>query len=509
MSFVPLLVGLDLGTTHFKALAIDEKGHPRASASLPTPATDEGEGRVVYEPDAVWGTVCRLLRSILEQVPRETVAGVACASMGEAGFLLDEAGQPLWPAIAWFDPRTRPLEAWWREHADLTQVRATTGLSMDFTYSLMKLMWYRQADPQRFARARHWLGISEWVAYRLSGRMMTDYSLASRTMALDLRRETWAEELLSLASLPSTLLAPLAPAGTPLGPVTEEAARQTGLSPGAVVSVGGHDHICAALATGAVTPGIMLNSCGTAETMLSALGPVALPKAVQDERVVVGHHLFQGLYYTLASMRTSGLSADWFVRHLLTGPRADHESLAHRAEASPVGARGLLFFPYLRDASDERHAAASSGAIVGLRDYHDNADVARALLEGLAFEARRMFERIASVIDEPVRALRAVGGSTANPVWMQIKADVLGIEVDVLAVREATAYGAALLAGLGAGLFAGPQSLPSYPGQIERRYIPDPERHRRYQALYGRYISLLPLIVDASARLEEQHRRKG
>ena len=293
-------------------------------------------------------------------------------------------------------------------------------------------------------------------------------------------------------------------AETPLGPVTEEAARQTGLSLDAVVAVGGHDHICAALATGAVTPGVVLNSCGTAETMLSALRPEALPAAVQDERVVVGHHLFAGLYYTMPSMRTSGLRGDWFVNHMLTGPRADHESLADRAAASPVGARGLLFFPYLRDASDERPAAASSGAIVGLRDYHDNADVARALVEGLAFEARRMFERIGSVLDEPVRALRAVGGSTANPVWMQIKADVLGVVVDVLAMREAAAYGAALLAGLGAGLFAGPHSLPSFPGQVERRYIPDPERHRRYQGLYRRYISMLPLIVEASARLEEQ-----
>ncbi|MBE3597611.1 MAG: carbohydrate kinase [Limnochordaceae bacterium] len=504
---MPLLIGIDLGTTHLKALAIDEEGHPRASASIPTPATDEGDGRVVYDPEAVWQSVCQVLDAVLRGTDQR-VAGIACASMGEAGFLLDEGGTPLWPAIAWFDPRTRPLEQWWQDHVGRARIRSITGLSMDFTYSLNKILWYRDADPDRFARARHWLGMAEWVAFKLSGHMATNYSLASRTMAFDLLREEWADELLEAASLPRSLLPPVLPAGTPLGPVTAGAAGETGLPAGTVVCVGAHDHICAALAAGAITPGVILNSCGTAETMLTTLDRASASEAMPDERVVVGHHLFPNLYYVMTSFRTSGLSADWFVHHLLTGGSPSHEAFAGRAAESAVGARGLLFYPYLRDASDQRHGAGSSGLLVGLRDFHTNADVARALIEGLAFEARRMFDRLQAVMQQPAQVVRAVGGSTANPVWMQVKADVLGIVVDVLEMKEATAYGAALLAGLGTGTFSDVRRMPEDSTRVRGRYVPDPTRHQAYDGLYRRYLSLLPSVIEVGARLQGSSQRR-
>lgn len=513
-----LLIGLDLGTTHFKALAVSEEGAVRAAVSTSTPATDEGEGRVVYDPDAVWESVVELLRTVRARAGSEPVAGVACASMGEAGFLLDSEGMPLGPALAWFDPRTRPLEERWSRKVSLERIRAITGLQSDFTYTLHKILWWKLSHPELFTRARHWLGMSEYVAYRLCGEMGTDFSLASRTMALDLAREEWSEELLSAGELPHTLLPPVVPAGTRLGTVNAQLARATGLSPGAIVAAGGHDHICAALAVGAVGPRVLLNSCGTAETMLAAVAREALPRALAEKRLVVGHHLFAGTYYAMASLRTSGLSADWFVREMLTGPDNGHAAFAERARVSPPGARGLLFYPYLRDASDERHGAGSAGVMLGLRDFHTNADLARALIEGLAFESRRMLERLGPMLRLAPRAagatgsppvLRAVGGGTANPTWMQVKADVLELPIQVPAVQEATAYGAALLAGLGAGTFRDASTLPGGCREAAQRYAPHPERQRVYRSIYQRYLSLLPAVVGLTAAGEVRQSATG
>lgn len=488
-----VLVGLDLGTTYFKALAIDEGGRPLASAAVPTPATDEGEGRVSYDPRAVWEAVCGLLRSVTQEAGGEVTA-VACSSMGEAGFLLDARGRPLGPAIAWFDPRTHEEARLLQQQVGGERIRSITGLSADFTYSLAKILWLRRNQPEAFQLGRKWVGMSEWVAYRLSGVAATDYTLASRTMALDLRQEAWSQELLDLAGVDMTLLPPVHPSGTVLGPLRAEAADETGLSTRTQVCVGGHDHLCAAFAAGATDQGVLLDSCGTTETFLAALDRIGLDKALANPAIAVGHHIHPGRYYAMTTLRTSGLSVDWFAAQVLNSEPRSPAGLASRAAEVPPGARGVLFYPYLRDASDDRHAAGSAAVVVGLRDYHTNADLARALLEGLSFEARRMLDRLQPVLNTRPTVLRAVGGSTRNATWQQIKADVMGVPLEVLGITEASAYGAALLAGVGVGALRGAERA-----SVSAVFAPDPTRHAEYEGLYRRYLAVLPVAIRASA----------
>lgn len=509
MSSLPLLIGLDLGTTYFKALAVDDEGRPRASASIPTPASDEGDGRVVYYPDAVWEAVCKLLHAVLRDI-REPIVGIACSSMGEAGFLLDSRGRPLGPAIAWFDPRTQAVARSLQERAGKDRIRAITGLTPDFTYSLNKIVWIRQHHPDAFRQGRCWLGMADWVAYRLSGVAATDYTLASRTMAFDLRAETWSNELLELADVDASIFPAVRPSGTVLGDLTAQAASETGLPAQTAVCVGGHDHLCAALAVGAVNEGVLLNSCGTTETFLSALDVNGLERALPDVSIAVGHHLFPGLFYAMTTLRTSGLSVDWFVRHMLTSQQRSPAELGRQASSSPVGARGLLFYPYFRDASDDRHAAGSSAVLVGVRDYHTNADLARALLEGLGFEARRMLDRLSPLLSVRPTIVRAVGGSTRNATWMQIKADVTGVTLEACDITEASAYGAALLAGLGVGVFGDGGGTQQWPAVATRAtFTPDPHRHSIYEVYYQRYQSLLPLVIQATAIAEAYSSAEG
>lgn len=509
MNAVPLLIGLDVGTTYFKALAIDDKGLPKTWASTPTPAQDEGDGRVVYYPDAVWGAVCKLLRAILRDTS-EPIVGIACSSMGEAGFLLDSRGNPLGPAIAWFDPRTQAVARSLQERLGKEKIRAITGLTPDFTYSLNKIVWIRQHHPDLSRQGRSWLGMADWVAYRLSGVPATDYTLASRTMAFDLRAETWSRELLELTDIDASIFPAVRPSGTVLGTVTPQAAAEIGLPLRTAVCVGGHDHLCAALAVGAVNEGVLLNSCGTTETFLSALDHDGLERALPDTSIAVGHHLFPGLFYAMTTLRTSGLSVDWFVRQMLTSEQRSPAELASQASTAPVGARGLLFYPYLRDASDDRHAAGSAAVLVGIRDYHTNADLARALLEGLSFEARRMLDRLSPMLSVRPRLVRAVGGSTRNATWMQIKADVTGLTLEVCDIAEASAYGAALLAGRGVGIFGHGGRAQTCPMVATRAtFRPDPQRHSVYDAYYHRYRSVLPLVIQATTAVQSSTEGRG
>jgi xylulokinase len=245
-----IFLGLDLGTTNCKVLAVDADGQPVAGASLPTPVqsgnSEAGSGAPEFDAEALWQVSAGLLRQVVEALPHgRRVVAVAVASMGEAGVLVDEAGRSLAPVMTWHDRRTLPWVAWWRQRISPASLYEITGLPLDHIYSANKLLWLRQQSPQAFGRARHWLCLADWITFRLTGLATTSYSLASRTMLFDLRTRTWSDELLQLAGLPAALMPPALPSGEIAGTITAEVSRVTGLSSGMPVVIGGHDHICA------------------------------------------------------------------------------------------------------------------------------------------------------------------------------------------------------------------------------------------------------------------------
>src|SRR5512141_1217230 len=225
----PLLTGLDVGTTNIKALIFTPDGRVVAQASLPTPTHTPQPGQAYYEPEELWQAVVRVLKQATAQVDARRIASIAMASMGEAGVPLDEHNRPMYPAIAWFDSRTKPQAEWLGQQLGKDRVFAVTGLSLQPIFGLCKLLWLRQNEPEAFARTRRWLNISEYIAFRLSGEQATEYSLASRTLALDITRRCWSDAILSEVGISPDLYAPLVPSGTRIGPVTPEASAQTGL----------------------------------------------------------------------------------------------------------------------------------------------------------------------------------------------------------------------------------------------------------------------------------------
>ena len=502
-----LLLGLDVGTTSVKAVVYQIDGIAVAASSLPTPTHVPRPGWAFYRPDELWQTVVAAIRGALAGVPNaEEIVSVAVASVGESGVLLDAAGAATTDSIAWFDTRTRPQATWLGDRIGKDELFARSGLSLQPIFSLNKLLWHREHEPEAWARSVRWLMLADYIAYRLCGEAATDLSLASRTLMLDLRRKRWDEQTLAQAEIDAGLLAPLIPAGTPLGHVTASAVALTGLPMTAVVAVGGHDHVCGALAAGVTRPGLMLSSLGTAEALFLPIEqPLADPTA-GHQGYTQGAHVVGGGYYAFGSSYTSGASIEW-LRELL-GASDDpvaYEALIAGAERIPAGSLGVLFLPHLRLANPPYDDPRSRGALIGLTMDTSRDAITRAIFEGLALEIRHTLEPLLaySEVTAP-QSVVAIGGGTRNPLLMRVKASVTNLVHQVVEAEEATALGAALLGGLGAGVYENVDDAAGAMRYGQQEVAPEPADVPVYDTIYNEvYRHFYPSVAPLSQTISE------
>lgn len=502
----PALVGIDAGTQSIRAIAFDLAGRRLASAARPTPITRVGQGGE-HDPDEIFRTVLAVLGEVGAALAGRPVAGMAVASFGECCVLVDEKGRALGTSLAWFDRRTEPLAEAIGERIGRERIFAVTGAALDPTLTLHKLAWLAANRPEDAARTKRILMMADWIAFRLSGGAATDPSLASRTQYISLHEGAWSEELLAASGFAVTQLAPLTASGTAIGAVRAEVLAETGIAGKPVVGVGGHDHVVGAFAAGFTAPGTILDSMGTAEAVL-----VAGTQPSRDP-AVIGLGFAQGLVglsrpmsYFLAGMETSGGTVEWW-RSVIGG--VPTEALIAEARELPAGAGGLVFLPHLSSSPPPRRDDEGRGAFVGLATTTTRVALYRAVLEGLAFQARAMLEAVGRVSaiagEEPVRV---IGGSTRNPLFLQIKADVFGRRLVVVDEAEATALGAALLGGIAAGVF--PDLAEALAGLDRRERLIEPGTEaRRYAALYQEVFDPLQEILAPINRRLVRFSRSG
>ena len=450
----PLLIGLDVGTSSVRALLFDSRLREVAKAAVPTPVLPLPRGWVDYDPEALWQAVVTALRMALARTPADApVAGLAVASVGESGVPVDSSGEPTHNAIAWFDPRTADQAQWLQKQLGLDRIFAVTGLTADPMFGLPKLLWLRAHAPEAFARTVRWLNIADWIAFRLSGEAATDFSLASRTLALDLARRRWAAEMLEEIGLAVDLFAPLKPSGSALGRVRPDLAEALGLPAAVVVGVGGHDHVCGAMAAGAAAPGIVLDSMGTAEslylpTAAPLFDPMVLERGFSQGTLAVDapqSYLMGGLHF-------AGGSIEWFRETLADG--TGHTALIEAAREVPPGSNGVSFVPHLRGSNAPHADPRARGAFLGLSAETSRGDLFRAVLEGLACEARLVLDGMLTLPHAPtLKEIRVIGGNVRNALLLKIKASVYGAPLILPAHQEGSSLGAAMLGGIAAGVF--------------------------------------------------------
>lgn len=506
------LMGIDLGSTSLKAVIYDLDGNLAASGSRPTelvhPDQDHPEW-AVWLPEQIWGHTAAAVRDAVASLddPRK-IKAVAVTGMGMDGVPIDDGGRWLYPFISWHDPRTGPQLNWWQENIGAERSFAVTGNTLWHICSALRIRWMAEHQPEVLARTDKWLLIEDFLNFMLCGRRATDYSMASCTLLFDQHRRDWSDELLEAAEIDRRLLCDAFPSGTVLGQVTAEAARQTGLPEGTTVVLGGHDHICGTLPVGAFRPGVVLDVIGTWESVLIAMAEPGLTPEMQRTGMWVQSHVARGRYAASAANVAADM-LEWYRKQLGAQARqkaeteggTDWDHLMALAEDSPPGARRVMFLPHMSGTNSPVVDNRSLGAFVGLSNLATAGDLLRAMIEGLDYQFRHIITTVEETLGSKLDKLIAVGGGTRNQFWMQSKADVVGRPIEVPDVEEATPLGAAILAGIGVGLFADEEDAFARVYRPGKTYQPNLELSAKYAEWFKIYQQLYPAIGPISHQL--------
>lgn len=497
------LAAIDLGSTSLKAAVFDADGRGVSSASRPTEQVRPGGAPpewVVWDPEQIWGGAAAAMRDALSRLddPRRLRA-VAVTGMGMDGVPVDAKGNVLYPFISWHDPRTAPQAEWWRRNVGAERTFAITGFPVWPFMAAMRMLWMREHEPRILERADAWLLIEDFLNFRLCGTRATDFSMASCTQLFDQRRRAWSEELIAASGLPAGLLPKVKPSGTPLGAVHAAAAAATGIPEGTPVILGGQDHLCGTLPVGAHVPGNLLDVFGTWENVITAIPEAVLTEEVRRASVCVQAHVAPGVYAAWGGTM-AGECLEWYRRAI--GGGADLEQSLAELAGAPPGPGGVLFLPHLSGAACPVADPDSRGAFVGISQATTRADLLRAVLDGLNFQFLDILETLQRGLRTRFDRITAAGGGARSDVLIQAKADMTGLPVEVPEVKETTLLGAAMIAGMGAGVY------PNLAEAVRRVKRPgrvfEPRRGLReaYAESFARYRALYPALRTVNPGLK-------
>jgi xylulokinase len=307
-------------------------------------------------------------------------------------------------------------------------------------------------------------------------------------MLFDVHRRTWSERMCDLAGIPIAILPPVAPSGTPIGTIRPEVASVLGLSPGVTVSLGGHDHLCGALSAGVRQQGQLLNSSGTGDALFALMDPAQIDDRVFHGGVSYGCHVVGSQTYLLGGTHAAGRMVDWFLGNFYANTSVLkhrlYATMMERAAAAPIGSHGVIVLPHLRGSLTPHNDPVAKGAILGLRSTHTLNDITRALFEGLSMDVRLIVETYSELTGDPYPEMKYIGGGSRNPFWIQMKADVLERRILVSTIGENASLGAALLAGMGCGLYRNADEACAAASAAEVEFIPNPTNSAVYREIY-------------------------
>ena len=508
-----LILGIDVGTTNWKAAVFTEKGELLALRSTSSKTHHDSAGRAFYDPQEMWRELSSVVKKLVETLsPTQKIAAVAVASMGESGIPIDCHGEPTYPSIAWYDLCSRPQSEVLEQRIGNSRIFQITGLDNNPIFSLPKILWLREQAPDAFRKTVKWLSISDYITYKLSRIYTTDYTLASRTLALDLRSKAWSEELLHAVNLTPSLFPELSPGGTLVGHVTPQASADTGLAQGTPVVMGGHDHFCGFLASGCLSGNAVLDSSGTVESLVALLTPGTMPPE-ESQGLRIGSFLDPNRYSSIAGVLASGVSVDWGMRTFASlqgwgsqqsghGTALSYRHVLDEVRKTSPGARGLLYLPHLRGAGGPFWDPCSRGAFIGLRATHTQAECMRAIFEGICFEMRRILETMQHAFGTTFDAIHSIGGGTRNILWQEIKASILGLPIELPDVEEATAKGAALLAGIGIGMYHDVYHASNEVYRLKTRFEPAPKLVAAYHDIFELYKQIYPALKNLNSQID-------
>ncbi len=479
------LAAIDCGTTAIKGAVVGFRGEMLGLAEVPSPCVKYPDGRIESDPRAVVNACFAALRLAMKEsgIPPRNIEGLSLANQRATVLCIDACGKELGNAISWQDMRGAScIKAFRRRISDKTYY-SITGLPNNAVFTLAKILWIKRHDPDRFRKTARFALIQDYVLNQLGGDgFFCDASNASLTGMLDIERLEWSPAILELAGIPEDRLPDLVPSGTKVGTLSKRAARRTGLLEGTPLLTGGGDQQCAAVGAGAVVPGMLEITLGTAAVPLCTSAT-----AVRDpkRRVMCCAHAVPGKWNLEGLQNSAGACLGWAAQLLTGGAKFSHAFLEKAARVGP-GASGLLFYPYLAGDSAPHWNPDAKGMFTGLTLTHNRYDLARAVMEGVSMQTREVLDVFAA-LGVPIRQIRLTGGCTAIEGWNQMQADLYGKPVSTLENSQASLLGAAILAAHGLGAFPSLVAAAKQMVKIRRTYEPAHDRVAAYDGIYRKF----------------------
>ena len=469
-----VLVGLDVGTTGVKALAITPEGEVLARAEEEYPLSTPAPGWAEQDPGDWW----RASEAALAAVGAERAAGIGLSGQMHGLVSLDEANRVVRPAILWNDQRTAAECAEIEEQIGLERLISLTGNRALTGFTAPKLLWLRRHEPEAYARIRHVLLPKDYVRLRLTGEHAIDVADASGTLLFDVARRQWSEEVLEVLEIPRAWL--------PRALESPEVSGHT--RNGTPLAAGAGDQAAGALGVGIDRPGPISVVLGTSGVVFAALPAF---QADPEARVHAFCHAVPGSWQAMGVMLSAAGSLRWFRDAL--APGTPYEELVSEAEQVGPGADGVLFLPYLSGERTPHADPNARAAFVGLALGHGRAALVRGVLEGAGYGLRDSLELLRELGVRPELG-RASGGGARSRLWLEIVASVLGLPLELTAVEEGAAYGAAMLGGVAAGVFTDVHEAVAACVRVRERLEPNDAWHDAYEAGYARYRALYPAL---------------
>ena len=473
------LLGIDVGTTGTKTLLFREDGKLCGSAYMGYETAMPAVGYSEQNPEDWWKAVVATVRKVVDEADAGgDVAGIAMSVQGGTFVPVDGDMRPVRPAIVWNDTRCDGElgELLGSGHTD-GEMYGKTGWHLLPGLNAMQARHMAKNEPEAFEKTAFFLSVPDYISLRMTGRMAVDLSNIGISQLGDIRKGKFDEEILAFANIDPGKLPDIVPSGEVIGKLTPEAAAELGVSEDAVLVSGAHDQYAVALGAGASRGGDILIGSGTC-WVVTCIGDEPDFESGLSQSVAAT----PGKWGSLWSLSSGGVCLEWLKNSIMAGD-ISYPELDSEAENRRAAEDGLFFFPFTGRAGET--TSFTKGSFVGLDLSHDRFHMARAVMEGVAFQIRYMLEAFKAKPSE--RGIKLAGGASKSRVWAQMVADILGLPVRIPDVADMACVGAAILAGVGSGVYASREEGYAALSVGEKIIGPDPARHAEFSELYEKY----------------------
>lgn len=504
------IAGLDIGTTGCKCTVFDEKGNYLGKAYKDYPIKRQTLGHEI-DMSSLKESVIEVVTEMAAQYP--DIAGLGVTSFGETFVLTDEDGVPLDVAMLYTDPRGSEECCELIDRLGEKTIAHITGVRPHEMYTISKLMWVKKHKSEIYNAAKHVFLVEDFIVFVFSKITQIDYSLATRTMAFDIERLDWSKEIFEAAGIDASMLSKPVPTGSAAGRITEEMAEITGLNKDTVIVSISHDQVAAAVGSGAFSSALAVDGAGTVECMIPIYDRLPNIDKMYEGYFVTVPYVLTGKYVTYAFQYTGGALVQWCIDNIARQEKSLAKEMGisvneflerdyarrmmERGKAADEPS-GLLILPHFAGAATPYMDTGSKGVIVGLTTDTSASEIYMACLEGVCYEMYLIYKKLRDT-GINYRSFNATGGGAKSAVWMQMKADILGVPFTALKTVDAGTVGSAMLTGIAIGIFSDLQDAAAHMVEETITYEPRKSQHDRYMEIYERYEKLYdavrPLVV--------------